>query len=379
MIRIAWRSAAAGVLLWALLLVGARALGAALPSSGEMRYVLQSGIETWIPYAYDVDHGINVQMLPLLAARLALWLPDSRYLFCHDLLRQTCMIDWQSGQSHTLPGLIFPRALPEGAAQLIYDAPENGSGYQRIYRASAPDFVPQALTPPDEYNYYHPMLSPNGALLTFEGRATGVSEVFVMNADGSRLRSLTNGQWVAFNPAWSPDGRFVAFRTLGEERTTNLAVVELTNNTVQMLTPDTIDVPLWQWSPDSTRLAAVTQTFERGYQIEIVTLDGERQAWPSPYDMHYGVMWSPDSRSLLLLSGQIVANTLVTFAEFWQVENGQVAQRIVDLYNAVWSPDGETMAYGTVDGDLCFLRPAGWQTRCTRLARSTIANVVWLP
>ena len=59
-----------------------------------------------------------------------------------------------------------------------------------------------------------PIWSPDGSKITFSSRRTGNAEVYVMNADGSALRRLTNngcGTSNMFAPAWSPDGTRIVF------------------------------------------------------------------------------------------------------------------------------------------------------------------------
>ena len=53
-----------------------------------------------------------------------------------------------------------------------------------------------------------PAWSPNGRQIAFEGGSVAPSGVYVVNADGSGQRRLArNGR----APAWSPDGRTIAF------------------------------------------------------------------------------------------------------------------------------------------------------------------------
>ncbi|HSJ09036.1 MAG TPA: basic secretory protein-like protein [Longimicrobiales bacterium] len=55
--------------------------------------------------------------------------------------------------------------------------------------------------------------SPDGATIAFSGMAGGVSDLYLMNvADGS-VRQLTSDKYAQLHPAWSPDGRSLAFVT----------------------------------------------------------------------------------------------------------------------------------------------------------------------
>src|SRR6187431_248232 len=56
-----------------------------------------------------------------------------------------------------------------------------------------------------------PAWSPDGRKLAFVSRRDGNAEVYVMNADGSGLRNVTGTPSDDLDPAWSPDGRAIAF------------------------------------------------------------------------------------------------------------------------------------------------------------------------
>ena len=38
-------------------------------------------------------------------------------------------------------------------------------------------------------------------------------DVWAINTDGTGLRRLTRSPWPEFDPSWSPDGRFIAYRS----------------------------------------------------------------------------------------------------------------------------------------------------------------------
>ncbi len=56
-----------------------------------------------------------------------------------------------------------------------------------------------------------PSWSPDGKQIAFSSNRDGDSEIFVMNADGTEVRQLTNNDDRDVHPAWSPDGKHIAF------------------------------------------------------------------------------------------------------------------------------------------------------------------------
>ena len=56
-----------------------------------------------------------------------------------------------------------------------------------------------------------PAWSPDGRRIAFASNRDGNSEVYVMHADGSHQRRLTRHPASDAFPAWSPDGKRIAF------------------------------------------------------------------------------------------------------------------------------------------------------------------------
>jgi hypothetical protein len=57
-----------------------------------------------------------------------------------------------------------------------------------------------------------------GCILFTSNRNDGARQIFVMRPDGSCLTHLGPGSGSVFDPAWSPDGRRIAFRWRYQEQ-----------------------------------------------------------------------------------------------------------------------------------------------------------------
>ena len=113
----------------------------------------------------------------------------------------------------------------------------------------------------------NPSWSPDGTQLVFTGYDAGSSDLFLISADGSNLRRLTNDFYADLEPAWSPDGRTIAFAT-DRGPDTDPANLEFRKPGIALLTLETgriTRLPDMQgtninpvWSPDGEAIAYVS-------------------------------------------------------------------------------------------------------------------------
>src|SRR5688500_10048641 len=59
--------------------------------------------------------------------------------------------------------------------------------------------------------------SPSGEIAFVSNREGGIYQIYLMNADGSNVRQLTDGNTDSYRPVWSPDGQHIAFMRKIEE------------------------------------------------------------------------------------------------------------------------------------------------------------------
>src|SRR5437899_3468447 len=113
-----------------------------------------------------------------------------------------------------------------------------------------------------------PSWSPDGKQLVFTGYDGGLSDLFVVNADGSNLRRLTNDKYADLEPSWSADGKTIAFAT-DRGAATDFDALKFGNLRIALFHLDNGSIELLRhmdqgkninpaWAPDGRSLAFVS-------------------------------------------------------------------------------------------------------------------------
>jgi Tol biopolymer transport system component len=132
--------------------------------------------------------------------------------------------------------LVFSR---EGA---LFRAPVEGGAAQRLLR-KAPGHAAD------------PAYSPDGKQVAYDYRRPGFSirEVYVMNADGTGSpRQLTDLREVSGFPSWSPDGKELAFMSDAHGGHTEIYTIPANGGRPKRVTISGTDAIQPAWSPDGT-------------------------------------------------------------------------------------------------------------------------------
>jgi Tol biopolymer transport system component len=97
-------------------------------------------------------------------------------------------------------------------------------------------------------------LSPDGRTIAFARRRAGTSRIYTMAIDGTALRRLPHKQ--AFGPAWSPDGRSIAYTGSSRGGALDIFVVPADGGRPVRMTSDAdVDELQPSWSPDGAQIA----------------------------------------------------------------------------------------------------------------------------
>jgi Tol biopolymer transport system component len=186
------------------------------------------------------------------------------------------------------------------------------------------------------------------------------SELYVMNADGSEQRRLT-GNARPVTPAWSPDGRAIAFVT-DRDGNAEVYVMNVDGSEQRNLTRDPASDREPAWSPDGRRIA-----FERWHdgsaEIHVMNADGSGPGNQTRY-LANGVhpVWSPGGqriafvRKISFMAPPRVGGPpgfRILYRPYLYVvdADGSGIRRLTPdpVYGDLspdWSPDGTTIRFG---------------------------------
>ena len=116
---------------------------------------------------------------------------------------------------------------------------------------------------------------PDWCRRTRHGCYSAQSDIYVMNADGSGARTLTHNALQNAEPAWSPDGRKIAFRST-RNGNRDIYVMNADGSGKRNLTRNAAWDSRPSWSPDGRKIAFVSNRDGR-LEAHVMNADGSGQ------------------------------------------------------------------------------------------------------
>ena len=226
----------------------------------------------------------------------------------------------------------------------------------------------------------YPSLSPDGNSIAYSSDHNGTFEIYIkqLAAGGGEMQLTTDGQQ-NFEPAWSPDGKLIAYYSKSRS---GIWIVPAFGGVARQLT-DFGSYP--NWSPDGTLitfqsngLGGLSQTgpsalppstiwsvpFAGGSPQQITQVG-------KPEGGHGSPSWSPDGKRI------VFATSVGNRGEIWSISVRGDELKLMNkqgTYNPVYSPDGETLysSGGTAEG------AALWRQRVSPQTGEPLGDAVLL-
>ena len=232
-----------------------------------------------------------------------------------------------------------------------------------------------------------PVWAPNGKRIAFDSSRTDpnprdsrhVNDIFVMNADGSGVKKLTDSRGASADAAWSPNGRTIAFDADRGKHPSRPAIylMNADGRNLRQATrlPAGIASDLApRFSPNGkwlvfTRYQGTSRTAKSA--LFVVRVDGSRLHRLTSFSIRAGdADWSPDGKRIVFEAYPNPAS----FGDVYAV--GAKGGKPVDLTrnpvgqagsaDPVWSPEGSRILFldnrrvnGTPRSGLATMKPTG--------------------
>jgi Tol biopolymer transport system component len=277
----------------------------------------------------------------------------------------------------------FPSGLSGTLAfQSDVTSPSNPNGRTKIYTIDLAGGRVTTLTREGDWHDEQPRWSPDGRRIAFKSTRGGSYNLYLMDADGSNVRRLTDHAGNDHDPSWLPDGESFVFASDRDRGTGRFDLYRywMADGSVERLTTFFTGYAFMpNVSPDGNWVAFVATTFPTPFgdanQVHVLEL-ATRQTWPFD-NTAPGCWpnWSPDGQTIahVSLPGE-EPSTIQTINSFGEDPAPIPGEPSRWHYYPDWSPDNRLLAISVSpehhqgeNWDLAIVDP----TRATPMRRLT--------
>lgn len=146
----------------------------------------------------------------------------------------------------------------------IYVADADGKNLKRITTDAADDFAPS--------------WSPDGKQIAFNNRTDGKPEVWIINEDGTGLKRITFSKgFKSYNPSWSPDGKQIAYYLEKGDSKDQVYVMKADGSDAKSITNDSFNNIFPGWVNKNTIIYGQGLPDKKTTNVITINTDGTEQ------------------------------------------------------------------------------------------------------
>ncbi|HEY6174140.1 MAG TPA: hypothetical protein VIX73_06840 [Kofleriaceae bacterium] len=251
------------------------------------------------------------------------------------------------GYAHQLSHSITdsPSPAPDGK-RMVYIVVV--AGVEQLFVANLDGTKPVQLTR-DPYDHEDPAWSPDGTKIAYVAMADGGEVIATMDPDGTHVELLTPKTQKVIHPNWSPDGKKLAYCTDDDlkppaKNASDIFILDLASRRATKIISGGVNT-YPAFSPDGKRLAFRRILGELNSEVFVADVDGSHQknitnhpafdGWPS---------WSPDGSRIAFAS-----NRFSSYEIFTMKPDGSDVQHVANTDGRAtapqWTKDGSTLLF----------------------------------
>lgn len=244
-------------------------------------------------------------------------------------------------------------------SDLLFSSGKNGNS--EIYILPADQTEWKNLTNHESTDNW-PIFSPDGKRIVFQSNRSGNLDIWIMNADGSGLTQLTDDKEPDYLPAWSSDGKSITFTSWrhesNEPRLPHIYIMDVDGSDERrLINVSTNTSEGASWSPDGKQIVFARKPANAGNDVgaDLFIADGdgsnEKQLTNDADKNIYNgsPTFSPDGKWIAFYSDDTKGAALTII----DVEGNQRRTILSDGYNWYprWSPDSQWLTYTATVND----------------------------